>query len=591
MSMGKKFMQTALAVAMLLGLACSTLWAQENAQTFKTVAVVSVAKGQDLVEQLKAFGDVIGQDLYAEASKEVSKDETADAIINQAIDDSKPAGIIIKVSTDGFNKQIVGFLPVKDAGLFRKTVEEDLGIPVKDSEEEGLYTVEKDENTLYVKTIEGWLLFSDDSTAFEAVGDDPASCLNGLDEKYAVAIQFLPSNVPATIREMCLLGFNKLLQEGAKKCPEKSPETDAQKAKLISMIVERARIAFTDTESATFGIRFHKEVGFQFEATSTAVDGSRMAKYFAKLAETKNVMAAALPENTAVAATICLPIDSQRTEMRKFVLDAVRGVVMKKLEGGKAEKIATKVSEKSGREITSQNVTDFATRLFDAVQGEVERAKCEAGIATIGDPNAPVLLAAVACDGKRWESIDNDIYGVLADAAKKSGKCPVDPNEILQKNAASVEGGSIHLMTGPTWEEIAKDSEGDIDGKVKEEVDRFSTLFGEKPEVAVVYANQGAGFVFCKDAVNAAKNGFEKLMTVEGKPVIFEAFIAIKPLFRLGTVFEPEKSELLAKTVDEIEGSPRISLTTTAKDRSVTTIFQIDTGVLKIGKVLEQLDD
>ena len=130
-----------------------------------------------------------------------------------------------------------------------------------------------------------------------------------------------------------------------------------------------------------------------------------------------------------------------------------------------------------------------------------------------------------------------------------------------------------------------------MDEEVKENIDLFSKLFGEKPEVAIVYANQGAGFVFCKDAVNAAKNGFEKLMTVEGKPVIFEAFIAVKPLFRLSAVVEPEKSELLAKTADEIEGSPRISLTTTAKDRSVTTIFQLDTGFLKIGKMLEQLDD
>lgn len=588
MSMGKWFTRTAIAVTMLLGLTSSVALAQDNAPTFETVAVVSVASGDTLVEQLKAFSEVVGQDLYAEAAKEVSKNEVADAIINQAIDASKPAGIVVKVSTDGFSKQAVAFIPVKDPDLFRKFAEEKLEINIKESDEAGLYVAEKDGNTLYVKTIEGWLLFSDDSTSFGAVGDNPVPCLNGLNEKYAVAVQFLPSNVPETIREMCLLGFNKVLQEGAKQCPEKSPEADAQKAKLISMIVARARIAFTDTESATFGVRFNKETGVQFEATSTAVDGSQMARYFAKLADTKNVMAAALPEDTAVAATICLPIDSQKTEMQKFILDAFRGLVMKKLEDGKAEKIAAKASEKTGREISSEDVTNFFGRLFDAIQGEIEHAKCEAGFAIVGNPNAPALFAAVACDGKRWEGIDNDLYGVLADAAKKSGKCPIDLSELLKKDVASVNGGTIHLLTGPTWTEIAEHSKKELN---EDSTTKLVGLFGEKPEVAIVYAAQGAGFVFCKDAVNAAKTGFEKIMTTEGKPVILEAFVAIKPILRMIAVCDQEKAESLTKIADEIEGSPKVSLTTTAKDRSVTTIFQIDTGILQAAKTIDQLDD
>ena len=567
-----------MAMAAVAVLVSSVAVMAQGGKEFKTVATVSVASGDSLVQQLKTFGDLVGENLYGSVAREVSANQSADLLINAAIDGSQPAGLVVKVSTDGFSKQIVGFVPVKNFDAVRKVAEDALKLEVKECDTDGLYTVSRDGQSIYAKPMGGWLLLSDEADAFVAVGENPAEQLDGLDQEYAFAVRFQPCNVPFTVREMILMGLNQGLRELASHCPEKSPEADAKKEKLVGMVVERGRIVLTDTESVTYGVKVDATQGLRFTAICKAVDGSGMAEYFARLAEVKNPMDGLLPDTTAIAAGIFFPVDAQKTEIRKFLFGMVRECISKELDAGAAEKIASKVSEHTDESVSAGQVTAFIHQILDAHAAGIEAAVIRGGFAVIADPGRPTFFATVGCNGKWAEEIAGQIWEMAVKAAKKSGKCPIDVEKILTPNVAEVKDASIHLLSGPTWAEIAAAKKAD-----SEDFKLATELLGERPQAATIFSRYGVGIVVARDPVELVKSRVAELTIVEAKPVLFEGFVSLRSMISLATMIHPSGNDAAVDAVLNASGSDpdRVTLKTTAEGRSVTTELKFDTGFIR----------
>ncbi|MDO4558790.1 MAG: hypothetical protein Q4C47_07485 [Planctomycetia bacterium] len=546
---------------------------------FETVALVSVAPVESIASQLREIDRIANGHLpiIADVTKKLAECPKIENALKNGLDSTKPAGLVVQISTDGFGKRVVGFLPTKNADAIRNCAVNELGLEVNGCDEDGLYTVGKENQKIYARPVEGWILFSDESTAFGDIGENPSATLEGLDQEYAVAVRFRPCNVPSSVREMLLLLLNQGLRSAADQCPVKTPEIDAKRDQMIGMIIERCRRAFVETESATFGVKFDSQDGLLFSAVGTAVENSETAEYFGKLAKTQNVLADVVPENAAVAATVTFPVNDQRTEFRRLVLGCLHDYAK-----SQAEKIAAEASQKIGEEISADQVRTFLDQLFNALRNEVDRAKCEAGFALIAEPERSALVAAVGCDGKAWEPIAGKIWFAAVKAAARKmtdeEKSFLNPETMLETNVAGENGVTVHRISGPEPSAIEN----------KTVADKMVKLFGGKPEMAVTFAPIGAGIVLSRDGVGRTQELLETLNNVNGRPVLAQAYVSLKAFAELFSESAPDDGENKegkdrARAILEAIGDEpgRISYTVTAEDRTVTTVVRLDLGFLR----------
>ena len=252
----KKFLLSMLAAALLLAPAVGLTAEKAPAKAvdadaqLKPVVVVSVTSYDQLKSDIEFMGKLAG-------SPGIGKQiEAFLALFTQGegpagLDKSKPIGAALLTDDTGLVFPALGFVPVTD---LKKLLDVLSGLTGEAKDEgEGVYKIETDSATVYLKERSGWAYVSNKIDALDNLPKDPMKILGTLPKDYdekKLLCGHSCRTMPESLRDFALEQIKQGMQGGLKQGDDESDEDFALRKKLAeSQIAKFDDAMFHDLDS------------------------------------------------------------------------------------------------------------------------------------------------------------------------------------------------------------------------------------------------------------------------------------------------------------------------------------------------------
>ena len=301
-----KLLFTTLAVALIIGgswaapapvLAKDTVVPPPAATGTKTVAVVSLSGYDRIMGDVAFFGNAAGRP-GLEKQAEGMLMFFAQGL--EGLDHKRPWGAAA-ITTDGMSMVPLVFLPVSDTKALLGSL---VGLVGPANEEsDGVFSLEKNNQKFFVKEKDGWAFVSPTPEALTSTPSDPVKLLEGLNDKYELAIQVHVANVPEVYRSMFLDQLKAgALEDNMRRNPGESDDDFAMRQKVMNNLIEGITNATNEADRLTLGWAIdstEKQTAFDF--TVVGKSGTNLAKQFGSLQETTSAYSGFVSPKAALA--------------------------------------------------------------------------------------------------------------------------------------------------------------------------------------------------------------------------------------------------------------------------------------------------
>ncbi len=473
----KKTLLNAIAVAIATAVSSSTAFAQDD--EMEPLMMLWAKSYQQVIDDIDFVGQAsdnpdLGQGL-----------EGLLTLVTQGqglpIDKEKPWGGV--VSSDGFQFQVLGFLPINDLEKFMEIVG-NLGDAPSD-EGDGVYRMEVPGGaiSLYMKQVGDWTFVSQGVDAFDNVPENPVELLNSLNEEYNFGFKAYVQNIPEIFRQLAVEQIKIGMDENMPRLPD---EGDAQYELRTSLMKEQLSSiteAMDELDEVTIGMSIdrEKEIGVM-DVIVTAVEGSAAAEQYSKMSGGRTKYGGFFDQEAAVTANFNMVLSSGEIDEATGLVESIRSELMKQIDGFDAipdEQIAADLKEIIGE-------------FIDVAQATVDSGHIDGGMSLVGEGPFNLLIGTAVADGDELAEVferlvdlaetEAGFYGVQLDVDKHKG---VRFHTLILPYFGGAEGEMLETLFGTDIEftfGMAKDAAYLAVGT--EGVDRLKAAIDKSEEMA-----------------------------------------------------------------------------------------------------------
>ena len=505
----------------------------------KPVLIISIAGVDETIADIKYITKTAGFEGAGGTAEFFGKAYT------NGVDRKRPIGVILSFP-EGPQPVALSFIPVTDLkAILAMLKETPVGEP-KDAGD-GLLELSAGPQPVYIKEAGGWAFISQEKAHLADLPADPTALLGNLPKDYTLAVKVNLQNLPDELKKMAAdqlrMGFEQALQnapaEGDTELQEKVGK--AYMENMIRLMDELAEIT----------------VGLQIDAagqktyldiTQTAVEGTRMAKQYAGLANTKSDYAAFLLPEAAVTFNASAPVAKEDVEQVKAMMDGLKANALKELDNDPDLDATRRAAAK-----------ELLGGFLDVFVKTMEAGKMDMGGALILEPKSLNFVAGgLVADGQKVE----ELLAKLADLAKDEPDAPE-----IKINAGKHGDIDLHTITGPI-------PDGEAEAK---------DFLGDKLNFVIGTGSKSVYAAFGKDAEGLLKRMVDQVKQGGGKAVPPSQFnVSVLPILKFAA--SVDDNPIVPKLVEALEksGKDKITAVTEARPNGANTRIQVEEGVLQL---------
>ena len=533
----KKYIVPAVSVVALL-LPTASVMAQNN----KPVAVISLSGVDELTADVAYLTQAAGSPGLARGMVMMLQPWT------QGIDKTKPCGAV--VTTDGISSmEILGFVPVTDLDQALAALEPQLGEP--NDAGDGVFEF-SDPVPTFVKQQGDWAFIANSFESLAELPANPVELLDGLNDKYDIAVRAYVSNVPEIYRALVKSNAQMALAELPDAADDKQNKVQR---KLLQNWLSQIDVFFNETKSLTLGCNIDAgEQHTYFDLGMTALKGTSLAQRITAMNEVTSNFTGFLQPDAALQMHFASTMTQQDIDQ---VLPMLHSVKIKALGELDEDKDLEDDETRAAAQDLLSSVMDI---LLDTVAG----GKLDGGAVLMLDSQVFTLAAgAYVADGTDLEQTVKKLV-TLAEGE--------DAVRNVQWNAQQHAGVRLHTMSMPIPDEEARDVLGD----------EVSVVVGIGPQSG--YLAVGTDCVeLLKKILDTSADGVDKKVTSG------QMTLSLAPILQfVASVDDSLIASLMADALKEVEGKDHIYIRSIPTPGGTISRVEVEEGVLRaIGRAYQ----
>jgi hypothetical protein len=535
----RKTFLSALALAFLLGGA-----ARLPAQELKPVAVASIASYDEIVSNLNLVGQMTGMPTLSQGFEGVVAMATQGQGL-KGLDKTKPIGVAVFLDASQTPKALI-FLGATDAKALIG------GLPMLQAQEkDGGWEVPSPQGPVTMMAKGGWLFASNDADLVKTPPTDPQKILNGLDKKYAVALQINVQNVPEALRSALVEAFKANVNAALRQKAGEEESSFEMRKKLAESQVHALETGIKEINDLTVGLGIDaKTRTTHLDISLTALPGSEIAKKIAGQADGKSEFTGFLLPDAAMSFNALSQFSQSDAEQSLAVIKGFRAKTLAQADND--PNLADENVRKAAKEVLND--------LFDVVDDTIKAGKMDVGAAIVLAPNS--LSAAAGGFVANGPDLEKAIKKLV-----ELGKS--DPNfPPVKFDVETHKGVRMHSITIPMTDEGGKH------------------LFGDSLDVYLGIGEKSAYLAFGKDSLGLLKSILDKgpaSDSVTPMPPV-QLNVALSPIMQFASSMNPgdQSVQMISTLLASSQGKDHIRLTAHTIENGVLYRLAVEEGVLKI---------
>ena len=515
-------------------IASSELLAQQAAPQQKPVLIVSFASVDSLVGDASHLAELVGFD-----------ENSLQMVLSflNGIDKTRPFGAVLNLEVIVPAPLI--FIPVEDFKAALATVEVFLGKP--EDAGNGVWEISgPNEQTLYVKEQGGWAFVALSADALQMVPENPVTMLEGLEQKYDIAIRGNIQNIAPAIRQMAIAKLQESVQAPLELI-EDGDERDQQR-QISEDSIGQLETVFNELESFTMGFNIDPDTEqVSFDVGIMAVEGTKMAEKMSAMEETTSDFSGfLLPEAAATFHVVSLIADDDKNQFVAMV-DSYRKRALSELDDD------TSLPDKDTRD----GVKEVMNILFDVVLSTIRGGRLNVGGALLlGQESLTLTAGGFVADGSQLDS-----------GFRKLIEMAMDQTEVqeVKFDVETYEGVRFHTFQMPVLDEEAR------------------AVLGDHVEVVVGIGEKSGYIAAGADNLNLIKRVIESSAAKSQEKVIpFQGQISLGSIANfVASVNDNPAAALFASAFEDAEGNDRITIQNIPEPRGSISRIIVDESIIK----------
>ncbi len=515
-------------------IASGELLAQQAVPEQKPVLMVSFASVDSLV------GDA------SHLAKLVGFDENSMRMILpflNGIDKTRPFGAVLNL--EGIVPAPLMFIPVEDFKDAVATVELFLGKP--EDAGDGIWEIGgPNGQTLYVKEQGGWAFVALSTDVLQVVPENPVTILEGLEQKYDIAIRGNIQNIAPGIRQLAIAKLKESVQSPLELI-EDEDERDQQR-QISENSIGQLETVFKELESFTMGFNIDQDnQQVSFDVGITAVEGTNMAQNMAAMEEaTSEFSGFLLPEAAANFQVVSLIAEADKKQFISM-LDSYRKRALSELDDD------TSLPDKDTRD----GVKEVVNILFDVVLSTIQSGRLDVGGALLlGQESFTLTAGGFVADGLQLDA-----------GVRKLIEMAKDQTEVqeVKFDVETYEGVRFHAFQMPVPDEEARAVLGD----------HLEVIVGFGEKSGYIAAGIGSLDLIKKVIESSSAQSQEKVLPFQGQ-------ISLGSIANFAaSVSDNPGAALFASTFDDAEGNDRIIIQNIPELRGSISRIIVDESIIK----------
>jgi len=517
----------------------------------KPLAVVSVSSYSEWVSDINKIGEIAGKPgLGSMAEAFLTLATGGQGLVG--LDKSKSIGAIIPASM-----QPVVFIPVTDIdqllGVAKATGAE------SEKGEDNIYTLTVEDRTYYAKEAAGWAFVTMEKESLATVPANPKNELQGLDEKYDLAVRIFAQNVPQMHKQMAIQQLQAGLASGLERLPDESDEQYELRKKMAENSMQSLVMLVNETDTLTIGwaIDAEKENTY-LEFALTAMPDTRMGRTFALYKDGTSNFAGFLDSESAVTMLVSSPAGAKEDiDQGVALLDQVRKRAEQAIEED------SELPDEAAKKIVKASLGDVVTVLQDTLK----EGRIDGGMLLKLDESSLTFAGGMqVSDGPK-------LQGAIKRIAELAQNEPDFPG--VKWDADQHGGVNFHSLTVP----LPDDAE-----------ESARELLGDQVDVILGFGPTSAYLAVGKDGLATVKHVIDKSKAEADKKVQpMQLAVSIGKILKVAAANEDDpKVAMAAEAMQQFAGQDRILVNVTPIPNGVSYRIEVEKGILKgIGKAAQ----
>lgn len=452
----KKAFLFCLAMA-LVALGSPLAQAADKASENQPVVVLSFSGYAELKRDLQYLGTLAGNPRMADGLEQLLLLFTQGQGLG-GVDQARPWGASLSITSDASQFPAVAFVPVKDFDTMLETLAAVVAEPVDAGDD--IYEIRRNPNTYFLTHQGDWVYVAQQKSALEDLPADPLKQLRGLDEEYDLGVSVNIQNIPQALRDMAadlvMQGLEtKLLQQMDEDDDEESEDEDARalKSEIARKQAEQFVKSINELDQVTVGLNIDRAESRTFlDLQITALAGSDTAQSFAEGASDSQGtrLGGVLKSDAMLALHANLPLTSEDREQSETLIERLREYWAEEIdeEDDVDDKAQTKQLVGKLLDIIKQTIDD---------EGRINAGLVVTGAAPAADGRAHKAGAPADGDASETGQFTAALGGVVANGAKleevaKQFIALAEYGE-AKLNAEKYKGHRMHVLFLPVPDE------------------------------------------------------------------------------------------------------------------------------------------
>lgn len=542
----KKILLSYLAVA-LIAFGAMPAKAKDDGADNKPVFVAAFSGYAELKRDLEYIGGLSGNPDMAKGLEGLLSLFTQGQGL-AGLDQSRPWGAAVSITSDGSQFPAMAFLPVTDL----KQLLDALAGPLGEADDVGddVFEIRKSGNALFITQKGKWAYIAQQKGVLDDLPSDPLKQLRGLDKQYDLAVSIFVQSIPQALRDMAV----DLIKQGAEARLQANADDDEQnelQARLARSQMEKIGKAINELDQITVGLNIdRKESRTYLDIAVTAVEGSEVAKQLASEGKVeRSKFAAVLRPDALFSLHLNSPVSDEDEEKTEELLKSLNTQLMSEIDD--EDDLDDEQKEKS---------KELVGKLLEIVEETLEeKGRINAGLTVVGTGPLNVALGALVSDAKELEDVIKQFVTMAAEDAD------------LPKpkwNSDKYKGHRFHSVSVPV-----PDSDDDNAEKVKQ-------LIGDPVKVALAFGEDTFYLALGDDGVDTIKELIDKSAeTPEDLPPM-TATVALAQVLKFAAAQGDQNAAMMAQGLQP--GKDRIKFTQETIDNGVRFRIEAEEGINKL---------
>ncbi len=538
-----------LAFAVLLGLS-NFCWAQKESKPFLTV---SFSGYDELMKDVELIGKLANFPGLSKMLEQQAEAQDPGKLLG-SLDKKKPWGLVAKLNAQS-QPVVEGFVPIGGLKELLKALE-----PMVEATDagDGAYEIKAGPRSIFLKQMGSWTIVGSSKEALADVPEDPVKLLDGLNEKYNLAVSFAVKNIPAATRDMFMFPITMAFQAGMRRMPNETDEQFQLRSKVGQQAIQQLTETIKDLDTVLLGLVVdEKTSSARLDVVTTVLPGTKSAQKLAKAAD-KTEFAGFLDPDAAVTLNLTQKADESDIAQFKSQFGVVRSNMLAELD-------------KQGLpEEQLKQAKQLAGDLMDVLEKSIEGGRFDGGLMfKAGAKNLQLVAGFRVAEGAKLEK-------TLKQLVEQIGKEEPDAAKLFKFNAEEHQGVRFHAISFPM------DQIPDEEAKQK-----IGQLMGDKLEAIIGIGDNAVYFAAGRDAAKTLKEAIDKSKSAGSTSVPpMQLSIALGPIAQLvaavGDGNVKQAAEMVAKLLSPAAGKDHIKLTSTLIPNGTKVQLELEEGVLRL---------